>query len=768
MYESNDDTKPDDTQMTVPAGLTEALPDMIDDAIDHMESAYLQKQQEMTEFYKGDLPGITQEDLDDGRSDIVSRDVHDAVMAILPDAVRVFLGADHVVEFEPAGENDDEVAPQATDAIRYIFEKENDAYSLIYGSFKDALIRKYAVAHWYHQHLDKSFVKEYTLLNDELAALMDDERGQGNEVELQETTTLADGSIKAKVRHVRHVHRFIVDLVPPEELIVSRKARNARGEHLIGRRRNLPKQQLIAMGISEELVEDAAADKTLEDNELAQERTPDGNVSGSDNATEEMQEALYVESYLEWPDGEKMCLYKVCTLGDAYTIVACEEVDAVDMALFTPDPEPHTPIGESTAEKVADIQRLKTGVWRGIVDSLAEALVPRMEVVEGQTNIDDAMSTEVGGLIRVRAPNMVRPVSQPFVGQQAVPLLENIDDMREERVGAFRAADGLSAEAMQSSTKMAVAATISGSKAQKELLARTYAYTFLRPIFRGLLRLFVQHQDKPKTMRLRGKWVPVDPRSWNADMDMTVDVAQAMLTVEEKAQQLGGIAEKQEQILQQMGPINPICNLGHYTRTLRELVRLTGRKNVDAFFAELPTEPALLAQAMQQFAQFQPPSQPDPAMVLAQEQVRSLQADAKRKDAEMVRKRDFEARQHQDQQDLERDRLDQQRRIELLKLAAQYGINVERAEAQIVADITKHRETLASQERNSEAERLARMADADANREHQAGEADKDRQVDSQRHALDTAVQDEQHQRTTEAQSQIAKDKAATKPKKEE
>jgi hypothetical protein len=731
-----------------PDGLEDALPDMISKARSHAQQAFAEMQEEMTDFYKGELPGVTQEDLDDGRSDIVSRDVHDAVMATMPDLLRIFTGPEHLVEFEPQTAADEAWVEQATEAVRNIFEKENDAFSIIHGSLKDGLIRKFAVACWWHEFVDKSYVEEYSMPEDDFAMFMEQ---NGDEVEIVSSKIVGgkrSPKIKAKVRHTRYEHKFNVELVPPEELILSPSARTAKGDHLIGRQQNLTKERLIGMGYDEKLVNEMhGADKTIESGGMASARQPEG---ATDVDAGDEDEILYVEAFVLWPHEERMQLFKVCTLGNGHEIVACEPVDEVNMALFTPDPEPHTPVGESQAEKVADIQRLKTGVWRGIVDSLAESLIPRMEVVEGQTNIEDAMSTEIGGLIRVRQPNMVRPVSQPFVGQQAMPLLDAIDTMREERVGAFRAADGLSSEAMQSSTKMAVAATISGSKAQKELLARVYAWTFLRPIFRGLLRLFVQHQDREKVMKLTGGWVPVDPRAWHADLGCSVvNLTQAMLSPDEKAIQLAGIAEKQEQILQQMGPINPLCNIGMYAETLREMVKVTGRRNLDKYFLRVPSDPQQLMQVMQQYSQFSPPPQPDPATLLAQAQIKNLDAEAERKRFEQIDKSDHEARKLQAEDDFRRDQMEQNATLKLFEIEATTGVKSTLAQLQIqhdrdknrevldhqaalhqkttTADLVKHGATLDHQAEQGEDQMVQQGVQSEQERQHQAQQAEIDR-----------------------------------------
>lgn len=631
-----------DSKKRVPEELRNAFAAEARDAASFMDESISGAQVLMTEYYRGDLPGITEQDLQDNRSDIVSRDVHDAVQAILPDLMRVFMGGEHVLEFRPAGRDDEEAAQQATEAIRHIFEKDNDAYSIIHGALKDGLIRRYAVATWWHEDEKVEYERSYSglsldqvadlamepgteVLELETAADEDSEEGDPQAVEVAADPFAPVHELQLK--HKRQQSRLRVELVPPEELLVSRKARKFNGKHFIGRRQELTKDELLAMDVDEDDIDLAAGGGGLETHELAVARNPDTGtgVARSDDGAKLIP---YTEGYLMWADegDEAPRLYKVCALGTAYDVISAVPVQSIDMALWTPDPEPHTVIGESDAEKVADIQRVKTEIWRGVLDSLAEALVPRTEVVEGQVNMGDALSNEIGALVRVRQPGMVRPLSTPFVGQQAIPLLDVVDNMREERVGAFRAADGLSAEAMQSSTKMAVAATISGSKARKELLAHGFAENFLKPIFRGLLRLFVENQDKPRWMRMRGEWVEVDPRGWNADMDCDVDVALAMATTEDRISTFRSIAEKQAEIIEKFGLSNPICGLPEYSTTLRKMLGLVGVRNVDQYFKAVP-------------ANWQPPQAqqqpPDPALMVAQAQAAALQQEQQRKAVEL-------------------------------------------------------------------------------------------------------------------------------------
>ncbi len=235
---------------------------------------------------------------------------------------------------------------------------------------------------------------------------------------------------------------------------------------------------------------------------------------------------------------------------------------------------------------------------------------PRTAVVEGQVNIDDVLNNETGAIIRMRAPGMVQPFSSPFVGQAAFPMLDYMDAMREDRTGMSKAAMGLDPDALQSTTKAAVAATVSASQSRLELQARLLAEG-MKKLFKGILYLMTTHQDKPRMVRLRNEWVQIDPRVWNTSMDVTVNIGLGNGDTNDRIQALTNIANKQEQIIQQYGLNNPVVTPAMYIRTIQKIVELSGVKDASSYFQALPAD--------FQMPQEQAPK-PTPEEVLAQVQ----------------------------------------------------------------------------------------------------------------------------------------------------
>ena len=306
---------------------------------------------------------------------------------------------------------------------------------------------------------------------------------------------------------------------------------------------------------------------------------------------------------------------------------------------------------------VGDIQKIKSNVLRNSLDSLSLSIHPRVAIVEGQANLDDVLSTEVGAVIRQSQPGAVTPFNLPFVGKEAFPMLGYLDTLKENRTGISKASQGLDAENLQSTTQMAVNATIKGAQAQIEMIARIFAETGMKELFQGVLKLVVQHQDYERVVRLRDAFTPIDPRPWNSNMDVSVNVALGAADEQEKIDSLSAIINKQEDIINKFGPNNPLVSLEQYRNALSAQMNLAGFKNTSAFMNEGPVE-------------LPPPPPPKPTAeeVLAQVQAQSIQADMQKKAAELQLK-------HQEMMrddDFRQDKLEADITMQAAELKAKY------------------------------------------------------------------------------------------------
>lgn len=663
----------------------------IEDSIDFIDNWVSPLRATATEYYRGDPFGNEEA----GRSQIVSMDVRDTVQAIMPSLMRIFNSTENTVEYAPQGPEDIDAAKQATDYARYVINRDNDGFLQIHAAFKDALIRKVGVLKCYWDDQTKFETHNWTGLDDNaLAALMSDasvdvevlaSKQVGEPMMDQMTGAMLPPPMVHSVR-ATYTHpdgRVKMEAVPPEEFLISREAKSLEQASYVGHRRVMTVSELVAMGYDYDVVSDAGANyDDMESNIERYTRNKALTNEMNDRNDPAMKKVLYVESYIkvDYDQDGIAELRKICTVGDESIVLMNEPCSVIPFAVFCPDPEAHDFFGMSVADAVMDIQKIKSSIMRNTLDSLSMSIHPRMAITEGMVNIDDAMSTEVGSIIRQRANGAVQMLSMPFVGQQAFPVLKYMDELKEARTGISKASAGLDAGALQSSTAAAVNATVSAAQQHIELIARIFAETGMKQLYKIVLHLLTTHQDAPRMVRLTNDFVPIDPRTWNSNMDVSVRVALGRGTDTERMLMLKQIGEMQKEAMQTMGAVNPLTDMNKLANTLKAMTELAGFKDTSQFWSDP--------------AQFQPPPQddkPDINEQLIAVQIQQIQADIQKKAAEL----NLEREKMMMDDDRKRDELDAELFVKAEEMKAKYGtqLNVEK----IRSDLAINREVMKAQ-----------------------------------------------------------------------
>ena len=651
------------------------------DAVSYIDTDLSPIRAKGTEYYRGDLFGSEE----DGRSQVVAMEVRDTVSAMMPSLMRIFFSSENTVEFVPTGPEDVANAQQATDYCNFIFNSDNNGFLTTYATFKDSLVRKCGIMKCWWEEDETVRIEEYSGLDDQTLQILMQEQTDVmvmNTYPDQMMGQLHDVQIKRKIKS----GRVRIMSVPPEELLLDRRARSFDDSAIIAHRQMATVAQLIEMGYEEDEVRENITSNDLDTNEEYLARQPMSSFGVSvESANPMMERVLYVEAYLrvDYDKDGIPELRKVCCIGSGYKIVRNLPTSYIPFVDFPCDPEPHTSPLEAMSifDITHDLQEIKSEILRNTLDSLAQSIHPRTAIVEGQVNIDDVLNNETGAIIRMRAPGMVQPFSTPFVGQAAFPMLDYIDQIREDRTGMSKAAMGLNADALQSSTKAAVAATISASQGRIELISRLMAEG-MKKLFKSILFLVTTHQDKARMVRLRNEFVQIDPRAWDAAMDCSINIGMGNGDTNERVAALMQISAKQQEVLTQLGVVNPLVTPAQYSSTLRKIVELNGFKDPSQFFNQIP-------------ADYQPPQppqpKPTPEEVLAQVQAQSIQADIQKKAAELELKR----QQMMMDNDLNRDKMYQEMALKKYELELKYNVQINTAE--ITAQQNIDRELLKQQ-----------------------------------------------------------------------
>jgi hypothetical protein len=621
----------------------------IDGAIGYLQTETTEQRTRSLEYYLRYPYGNEVE----GRSQIVTGEVAEVIDGAIPQLIRIFTASDDIIRYEPVGPGDEQGANQATDYSNWVFYKDNPGFAILHDWFKDALLEKVGVvkAYW-DNRIDVVKETYQNLTDDELTMLLAD--GTREIIEQETIVTpvmnidgspaigldgmpLVQASHTVKVKKKNQVGRVAIQNIPPEEFLISKKATTIQDSPFVAHRRLIPRSDLVAMGFPEDVVRDLPAYDDLSFSPERVARYSEGEQPSQDESLDPaMQDVEVYECYIRADrDGDGLAeLLQVWYAGSE--ILEETETDYIPFHSLCPIPVPHKFYGLSLADKVMDLQLQKSTITRQMLDNLYLTNNYRVGAVDGQVNLDDLISPTPGGVIRMKNPNAVVPMAVQPVANQAFPMLEYLDQVQAKRTGVSDATQGLDPNVLQNVTATAVAAFQNASAGKMELIARNFAETGVKSLFKGILQLLCKYQDKPRIIRMRGQYIQMDPREWSNQYDVSISVGLGTGNKQEQMAMLAMILDKQERILQQFGPANPLVTVGQYRETLGRMIEAAGFKDSATFFKPVTPE---IDQALSN----PPPQQqqPDPAIQAMMMQAQAqLEIDREKAMADIQAKRE--------------------------------------------------------------------------------------------------------------------------------
>ena len=595
------------------------LDNEIDNAIGYLETETVEERRKALQYYLRDPYGNEIE----GRSQIVTGEVAEAIDGALPQLIRVFTSADDVVRFEPVSPGDEPFARQATDYCNWVFYRDNEGFLILHNWFKDALLQKTGIVKaWWNDETKVTKEKYKNLTDDELVMLLGDDQFEvlGHEIVETQDEMGVMRSHNVKVQRKEGKGSVVIENVPPEEFLISKNARTIADSPFCAHRRMVTRSELIAMGFKKSLVETIpSGDRLVFSPERLARFDQSEQPDNEDSLDPMMEEVEVFECYVKTDYDEDGIAEMRRVLYAGQEILENEECDYVPFHSICPIPVPHKFYGQSLADRTMDLQLIKSTLTRQMLDNLYLTNNARVTAVEGQVNLDDLLTSTPGGVVRVKNPQAVNQLSVQSVAGQTFPMMEYLDNIQAKRTGVSDAQQGLNPDVLNNVTAAAVSAMMTAAAGKLELVARIFAETGLKSLMKGILHLVSKYQDKPRVLRLKGQYIQFDPRAWSNQYDVTINVGLGTGNRQEQLAMLQMIMQKQETILQGYGPANPLVSVGQYRETLARMIEAAGFKDTDTFFKPIPPEvDAQLSQPQQQ------QQQPDPAVLLARLSSRRL------------------------------------------------------------------------------------------------------------------------------------------------
>jgi len=600
-------------------------------------------------------------DEEEGRSQVTARDVAETVDHMTVSMLRTFVAGDRVVELEPNGPDDEQIADDATEALTA--DMRRNGYRLIHDWIKAGNLEKIGIV--------KTCVERKV---ERVESIVPDVMIPDNAIEAEETGEFDEfGNALFRVVTLEEGEPAFRDYnVPLEEFRFSPDARDLETAVYLAHVVEKSLSELAGMGFDPALLDGIQGDGDPHGT-LAQARDEWRSAIGNDREGA-LRKVWLREEYVLFDlngDGlaERLCVHRV---GD--TLLEVREADYQPFEYWTPFPMPGRLVGQSLADKVIDIQRVNTVLERNMLDSLYFSTAPGTYVHEdscGDHTIDDLLTVRPGRLVRYVGNQPPIPEARNDTSAIAMQAIEFKIGQRESRTGITRLNQGLDADALN---KTATGTALMQAQGQQieEYLARNFAEALAR-LFRKKLKLRARY-GRPFQIRVDGEFRTVDPAQWGDDMDVMIRVGLGSGRKEQRLMYRNMLLGIQAQVIQ--GGL-PIVGPEHVYNSIAGLVKDAGLGSP----ADYAANPAQLPPQ---------PEKPDPKMVEAETRAQVAQADQERKAQEAAAKMELEqfkaaVKAQQDQQRIESEATLAAMRMEFEQRLAAF-------KAQSDAEIRKFRE----------------------------------------------------------------------------
>jgi len=554
-------------------------------SIGYFDSEIANEQAQAIEYYYGRMDDLQAQE---GCSSVVDHSVQVQVDNGLASILKPFVSSDEVVRFDPRGPEDEAQASQATEYVNYVINCDNAGFLIFHNWFKDALLTKLGVVKvWWE---DKTTHEQREAIVDPLGLL---EAREGDTYQGEKDN--GDGTFTVSQLQANPDGKVTIENVPPEEFLISPFARSIETAPYVAHRpTNFTRSDLIEMGVDAEIVAGLPAyapgnaDETRSRARYRDEQYGSQRMGETGDPSRDVIGVLDEYVRVDYNGDGIAELRRVVRVDDQ--ILLNEEIEEAPFALLCPVPMPHKVYGRSFADLSIEGQRIGTALKRQTLDNLYKSNNPRPIVSEqgmGLSTMEDIADTAPGAAIRVKAQGAIDFMTVPFTAQHSMPMMEMVQRETEERTGIQRKGNGLNPETLEkNSPDTATQASIDENSRNEraEMVARIFAETGVTRLFKLVLKLLVNHQPKERLIRLRNEWVPVDPRGWSPDMDLTISVGLGVGNRSEQIMQADSVLQTMANL--QTTPYAYLIDASKVYNALKRKFAATGIKNVDDFLVD--------------------------------------------------------------------------------------------------------------------------------------------------------------------------------------
>lgn len=625
-------------------------------SVGYYDSKLSRERKDVLDYYNAVLP----KPIHTGNSKYVSQDVYDSVESLKAVLLETFASGNQIVKFAPQTEEDVEMARIATDFCDYVVFRQNDGFKIFSDVIQDGLLARVGVAKVYWEECEETIEEEFENLTlDEVDILIASNDYEDIEVESKEDDPdLFEGYVTRKVSK----SKVRIDTVPPEEFLITPQAKSIADAPFIAHRTRKTFSELIEEGYDKDLVEQIGANDdselTMNPEVLARfESVGADRLNLNGEIQEQSREVIVYECYLyiDMEGTGETKLWKITKCGSV--VLDYERVDNKPFVVYVPLPVPHSFYGSNYATKVIPTQNARTTLVRGILDHTLMTNNPRMMVVKGAlTNPKELIENRIGGLVNVTRPDGILPLPQAGLNPFVFQTIQLLDDDKEEATGVSKLSQGLNKDAVSKQNSQAMVENlVSLSQQREKIIARNFAYQFVKELYLEVYRLVVANETREKVVQIAGNFLRVYPSDWDERTDVTVELKLGYGEQEADSQKFLAY----HQMMSQDQSMAPMYGPQNKYNVIRTILDKNGIKNINDFITPpdqvQPPQPDPMAMKQMEFQERQIASQELVAQAQAEKVKANAEMDAMKLD--LVRmKQEFD--QYKAERELERKQFD--------------------------------------------------------------------------------------------------------------
>lgn len=548
----------------------------VKESVGYHDSKLSRERQDVLEYFHGERPKPQHA----GNSKYVSMDVYDAVESSKAVLLETFAAGAQIIDFTPQGPEDVVSARVATMYTDYVIHRQNDGYKVFSDVITDGLLARVGIAKVYWDKRDNRVEEEFEgLSTDEFDALLAEP-----DVEIDEYEVDDNGLVSGSIYRVKDMSQVCIEPVPPEEFLISNRAKSIAEAGFVAHRVEKSKSELLEEGYDPKIVSklyDSEESLYQEEKDARFSEMDDDNVGVDDDFQDQVKKVTVYETYITLDiEGTGIAkLYKIIKAGNY--VLDREEVDRKPFIPFVPLPIPHSFYGSNFAKKIIPIQNARTVLMRGILDHTVITNNPRYQVVKGSLlNPRELLDNRIGGVVNVTRPDGIMPLAQASLNPFVFQTIQLLDEDKEDTTGISKLSQGLNKDAISKQNSEAMVEQLVGlSQQRQKIVARNFANHFLIPLYLEVYRLVIENEDKQKVVELAGEWMEITPSRWAERLDVQVALKLGYGEQEGEAKKYLAL----HQMLTADPGIQPMYGLEQRYNMLRAFLENSGVKNVNDF-----------------------------------------------------------------------------------------------------------------------------------------------------------------------------------------